>query len=360
MYVPFILFRSCCQREESAKLATLMDTPFLGFWEKPPRPSFVLAPLANITDYSFRQFMTRYRRPDVLWTEFVAADGLCHPKGRTALLRDLKFSENERPIVAQLFTGQPENMFQAAKLIKELGFDGLDINMGCPDKNVMKQGAGAACMKNPQLAVQVIQAAMEGVRADGGEPIPVSVKTRLGYTRDDVETWLPYILETKPAVITLHLRTKKEMSLVPAHWDRMARAVEIARGSGTLMIGNGDVRSLAEARQKCAETGCDGVMLGRAIFGNPWLFDETKVTATVRERLEALIVLTEIFEATWQGTKNFELLKKHFQAYVTGFPGARELRHELMLVHEGALVKTRIEDFLAAHTDLAEREILLG
>ena len=140
------------------------DRPFLGFWDRLPRPFFVLAPLANITDYSFSQFMTRYKKPDVLWTEFVAADGLWHPKGREALIRDLRFDDNERPIVAQLFTGHPENMFEAAKLVKHLGFDGVDINMGCPDKNVMKQGAGAACMKNPELAQQVIRAAMEGVR----------------------------------------------------------------------------------------------------------------------------------------------------------------------------------------------------
>ncbi len=329
------------------------DKPFLGFWDRLPRPFFVLAPLANITDYSFRQFMTRYKKPDVLWTEFVAADGLCHPKGREALIRDLKFEVNERPVVAQLFTGHPENMFEAAKLVKELGFDGLDINMGCPDKNVMKQGAGAACMKDPELAQRVIRAAMEGVRADGQAPIPVSVKTRLGFNQDTLEEWLPKILETKPAAITLHLRTKKEMSLVPAHWDRMARAVEIARGSGTLILGNGDVKTVAEGREKCVETGCDGVMIGRGVFGNPWLFDEAKTFVTVRERLEAILVLTEIFTNTWGETKSFELLKKHFQAYIVGFPGARELRAELMLTHDGAAVKSVIERFLTTQAERA-------
>lgn len=327
-----------------------METPFLGFWEKLPRPFFVLAPLANITDYSFRQFMTRYQKPDVLWTEFVAADGLVHPKGREALIRDLRFNDNERPIVAQLFTSRPENMFEAAKLVKELGFDGIDINMGCPDKNVMKQGAGAACMKDPELAQKVILAAMAGARADGKEPIPISVKTRLGFNQDDLEMWLPKILETKPAAITFHLRTKKEMSLVPAHWERMTRAVEIARGSGTLILGNGDVKTVAEGRQKCAETGCDGIMIGRGVFGNPWVFDETKTSVTVRERLEAVLLLTEIFVSTWGETKNFELLKKHFQAYIVGFPGARELRAALMLSHDGVAVRTVIEQFLALDT----------
>lgn len=338
-----------------------METPHLGFWEKLPRPFFVLAPLANITDFSFRQFMTRYRKPDVLWTEFVAADGLVHPKGREALIRDLKFDENERPIVAQLFTAHPENMFEAAKLVKELGFDGIDINMGCPDKNVMKQGAGAACMKDPELAQKIIRAAMEGVRADGENPIPVSVKTRLGFNQDALEEWLPKILETKPAAITLHLRTKKEMSLVPAHWERMAHAVAIKNSISpeTLILGNGDVKTVAEGRQKCVETGCDGVMIGRGVFGNPWLFDESKTSVTVRERLEAILVLTDLFVSTWSDTKSFELLKKHFQAYVVGFPGARELRAELMLAHDGGAVRLVTERFLMERPELGELEISL-
>lgn len=333
------------------------DTPYLGFWDRLPRPFFVLAPLANITDHSFRQFMTRYQKPDVLWTEFVAADGLCHPKGREALIRDLRFDENERPIVAQLFTSHPENMFEAAKLVKALGFDGIDINMGCPDKNVMKQGAGAACMKDPELAQAVIRAAMDGVRADGTAPLPVSVKTRLGFNRDELEVWLPKVFETKPAVVTLHLRTKKELSLVPAHWERMRAAVTVrdAVSPKTLLIGNGDVKSVTLAREKCTETGCDGVMIGRGVFGNPWVFDESKTSVTVRERLEAILVLTELFTATWGETKSFELLKKHFQAYIVGFPGARELRGELMLLHDGEQVQKCIRGYLEQHPERAER-----
>lgn len=321
--------------------------PFLGFWKGLKQPFFVLAPLANITDYAFRQFIVKHRKPDVLWTEFVAADGLCHSKGRQALLRDLKFSENERPIVAQLFTSHPEKMWGAARIVKELGFDGLDINMGCPDKNVMKQGAGADCMKDGERAQKIIEAAMEGVRADGKEPIPVSVKTRLGFNKDEIEIWLPKVLATKPAALTLHLRTKKEMSLVPAHWERMPQAVALRDewSPETLILGNGDVKSVTEARKKCEETGCDGVMLGRAVFGNPWLFDESKASVTVHERLEAMLELAELFEATWGNTKSFELLKKHFQAYIVGFPGARELRNELMQTHAALEVRKVIETF---------------
>lgn len=330
-----------------------MQKPFLGFWEKLEKPFFVLAPLANVTDAAFRQFIVKYKKPDVLWTEFVAADGLCHPKGRLALARDLRYEENERPIVAQLFTGNPDHMYRAARMVAELRFDGLDINMGCPDKTIMKQQAGAACMRDPKNAQEVIRAAISGVEGK----IPVSVKTRLGDTKDELETWLPALLDTQTAAVTLHARTRKEMSAVPAHWERVARAVEIAKGSGTLIVGNGDVKSLAEARERVSETGCDGVMLGRGIFGNPWLFDEEKKEATVRERLEAALDLTRLFLDTWKGTKSFEILKKHYQAYVAGFPGAKELRVEMMNAHDFEAVEQAIRGYLSRES--GEEKIVL-
>lgn len=331
--------------------------PFLGFWGQLKKPIFVLAPLANVTDAVFRAHIVKHSKPAVIWTEFVAADGLCHPKGREALMRDLKYSEAERPIVAQIFTAYPENMYETAKLVKELGFDGLDINMGCPVKNIGKQGAGAVCIKNPELAQTIVRAALEGVRADGKEPIPVSVKTRIGFNEDELETWLPALLEVKPAVITLHLRTKKEMSKVPAHWERMARAVEIARGSGTLILGNGDVRDMVDAEQKVAETGADGVMFGRAIFGNPWLFDRGK-QVTVRERIESAVAHTKLFEETWGSTKSFELMKKHYQAYINHFPLAKELRIELMNCHEASEVAGITATFLQEHPDIADEIVV--
>ncbi|MDP2837651.1 MAG: tRNA-dihydrouridine synthase [Candidatus Moranbacteria bacterium] len=327
--------------------------PFLGFWGQLKKPFFVLAPLANVTDAVFRKHIIRYSKPAVLWTEFVSADGLCHPKGRAALIRDLRYSEEERPIVAQLFTAHPENMREAAKLVTELGFDGIDINMGCPDKNVMRQGAGAACMKDPELAQQLIFAAREGSLAAGKE-LPISVKTRLGFNEDTLEEWLPKLLEAQPAVITLHARTKKDMSKVPARWERVQRAVEIAAGSGTLIFGNGDVQDITDAEQKVRETGVDGVMLGRAIFGNPWLFDKNN-QVTVREKLLAAVEHTKLFEETWQDTKSFELMKKHYQAYINHFPKAKELRVELMSCHSAREVEKIIERFLGDHADLAKK-----
>lgn len=345
-----------------------------GFWNNLPKPFFVLAPLANVTDASFRQFIVSFYRerkisnkksrftrppalagggPDVLWTEFVSADGLCHPVGRKALLEDLVFQENERPIVAQLFTAYPEKMREAARLVAELGFDGVDINMGCPDKNVMKQGAGASCMRDPDNALALIQAAKEGVR-DAGKDIPVSVKTRLGFNEDALEEWLPKLLSVEPAAITLHARTKKDMSQVPARWERVKRAVEIRDElqSKTLIIGNGDVIDMADARNKVAETGCDGVMFGRAVFGNPWLFDEQKETTTVAEKLDAALVHTEMYLDHWQGKKSFELMKKFYRAYINNFPLAKELRAEMMMAKSLEEVQVVVEKFKSVHPEV--------
>jgi tRNA-dihydrouridine synthase len=223
----------------------------------------VLAPLADVTDAAFRRVIAKYGKPDVLWTEFVSADGLCHPQGRGRLLNDLIYTESERPIVAQLFSSRPDKMREAAALVRELGFDGLDINMGCPDKTVEKQGAGAALIKTPSLALEVIAAAKEGA---GG--LPVSVKTRVGYKRDELDTWLPKLLSVEPAVITIHARTREEMSKVPARWEAVQRAVAMrnAAGSQALIFGNGDVASVAHARQLAAETGADEIHVPTAVI----------------------------------------------------------------------------------------------
>lgn len=332
-----------------------MEKPFLGFWEKLEKPFFVLAPLADVTDAVFRKHIIKHSKPDILWTEFVSADGLCHPKGREVLIRDLKFSEEERPIIAQLFTSRPKNMFEAAKLCAELGFDGIDINMGCPVDTIIKQGAGSACIKDPELAKQLIISAREGTMAASKE-LPISVKTRLGFNEDTLEEWLPALLEAKPAAIIIHARTKKEMSKVPARWDRVKRAVEIAAGSGTFILGNGDVKDLADAEEKVRETGVDGVMFGRAIFGNPWLFDKDK-KVTVEEKITAALEHTKLFEETWGRTKNFELMKKHYQAYINHFPLAKELRVELMNCHTAEEMEKVMKRFLLDHADIAKQFI---
>lgn len=312
----------------------------MNFWQTLQTPILVLAPLADVTDAAFRRMIAKYSAheradgtvggPDVFWTEFVSADGLVRADeaGKRKLMADLMYTEAERPIVAQLFSATPEYMEAAARLVAELGFDGVDINMGCPDRSVEKQGCGAAMIKNPENARAIIRAAKRGAAG-----LPVSVKTRLGYNADQLEEWLPELLAEEPAVVTVHARTRKEMSKVPARWERVARAVEIRdeRGSDALIFGNGDVLSIEDARAKAAATRADGVMLGRAIFGNPWLFHPEKDLSNVslEERFAALIEHTRLFEELLPH-KNFAIMKKHYKAYVNGFDGAKELRVELM------------------------------
>ncbi|MES2059684.1 MAG: tRNA-dihydrouridine synthase [Patescibacteria group bacterium] len=336
------------------------------FWTKLKKPFFVLAPMADVTDAAFRRLIAKYGKPDVTWTEFVSADGLARApeEGKKKLLKDLEYSESERPIVAQLFSSNSENMEKAAKLCADLGFDGIDINMGCPDKTVEKQGCGAAMIKNPERAREVIMAAKRGA-----PNLPISVKTRLGYNKDELETWLPFLLSCDLAAITIHARTRKEMSKVPARWDRIKRAVEIRdeyfsknpEGSllgKTLIIGNGDALDLEDAKQKAEESGADGVMLGRAIFGNPFLFfalnnsphpdpllhKEREVG--IQMRLEVMLEHTKLFEELLMPPKNFAIMKKHYKAYVKDFDGAGDLRTKLMNAENAAEVENIVKDFL--------------
>ncbi len=365
----------------------------MSFWDTLPRPFFVLAPLANVTDAAFRRLIAKYSKvprpgwrggPDVLWTEFVSADGLvlATPEGKAKLMRDLIYTEAERPIVAQFFTSNPEHMEKAAALAQELGFDGIDINMGCPDSSVEKQGAGAKLILNPERACELVRAAKRGAPR-----LPVSVKTRLGYNKDILDEWLPKILSAEPAAVTIHARTRKEMSAVPARWERVKRAVEIRNelGSKTLILGNGDAKDLEDAREKVLESGADGAMLGRAIFGTPWLFAKEEYfeenglaerseeirgpfrknippslepptqslrrssapQPTVSEVLRIAVEHAKLFEKLLGDIKNFAIMKKHFKAYCEGFPGAKELRIKLMETNSAAEVEEIIEAFLA-------------
>lgn len=313
------------------------------FWTKLPKPFFVLAPMAEVTDAAFRQVIAKYGKPDVFYTEFVSADGL-NSRGRDKLMIDLKFSRREKPIVAQLFGHNPETIKSAAQLCKKLGFSGIDLNMGCPEKNICHSGHGAAMMKTPQLAREVIRAAIEGA---GG--LPVSVKTRLGYyKKEEIETFLPEILKENVAAVVIHARTKKEMSKVPADWSYIKRAVEIRneQGSQTLIIGNGDVMNLDEAKTRVAETGCDGVMIGRGIFGDPWLFNHKikKENIPLKKQFKVMLEHTKLFEKYLLKDKKFDIMKKHFKAYVSGFDGAKELRMKLMEAENSKEIKKILKE----------------
>ena len=304
----------------------------LTFWDTLPKPFFVQAPMEDVTDAAFRALIARYSSQDiprVMFTEFTSADGLvlAPEEGKEKLLKKLLYSETERPIVAQLFTAVPERMEQAARLVADLGFDGIDINMGCPDRAVEKSGCGAALIKNPVLARELIRAAKKS-------GLPVSVKTRIGYNTDQLDSWLPELLVEEPAAVTIHARTRKEMSDVPARWDTVARAVALrdSLGSKTLILGNGDVKDIGDARAKAAETKCDGVMLGRAIYGNPWLFSHSQEyeNVTREQKIQALFEHLTLFEELLGTTTNYATMKKHFKAYISGWEGAKELRVRLM------------------------------
>lgn len=320
------------------------------FWQKLNKPFFVLAPMADVTDAAFRQIIAKYSRhgeegggPDVFWTEFVAADGLMS-RGREILRHDLRFGENEHPIVAQLFGSHPDKMEGAAALCAELGFDGIDINMGCPDKSIEKQLCGAAMIKNPEIAVEIIRAAKRGA-----PNLPISVKTRIGYNKNEIDTWVPMLLKENIAALTMHCRTRKEMSKVPARWEHVKEVVDIrnAMGVETLILGNGDVKNIDDAKQKVAETGCDGVMLGRAIFGNPWLFDQNKKEVSTEEKLRVLVEHTKLYEEYLGGIKSFSIMKKHYKAYVNGFEGALELREKLMQCENASQVAAIVQEYFS-------------
>lgn len=305
------------------------------FWSSLQKPFFALAPMADVTDPAYRRLIEEQGKADVTWTEFVSADGLYHtreraklPDNENPLMRDLLYTEGEHPIVAQLFSSKPEMMAYAAKLCAELGFDGIDINMGCPDKTIEKQGCGAGMIKNPALAKEIILAAKTA-------GLPVSVKTRIGYNEESLDTWLPALLEENLAALTVHLRTRKEMSLVAAHWDLMPRILEIRNriAPDTLILGNGDVADLKDAKEKAERWGCDGVMLGRAIFGNPWAFAGRQAKDVLpEERMQGLRTLALYYDELVP-SKPFHILKKHFKAFITGWPGAADLRARLMETH---------------------------
>lgn len=333
--------------------------PVRGFWQKiideklsKGETISVVAPMADVTDIAFRTMIAKYSKPygpDVMWTEFVSANGLCSP-GREVLKRDLEYTEIERPIVAQLFTADPDKMREAAKLCRELGFDGIDLNMGCPDKSIEKQGSGSGHIKDWRVAQKVIRAAQEGA----GD-IPVSVKTRIGYNKVELQEWLPKILECNIPVLTVHLRTRKEMSKVDAHWELMPEVVKLVRDmtgpleeGGTIILGNGDITSVKEGKVKAKESGANGAMIGRGIFGTPWFFNEEAFEKgkSVEERLAMLVEHTKLFEEKLCDIKNFAIMKKHYKAYVHDFDGAKELRTELMECASAEEVEEKINQFL--------------
>ncbi len=302
----------------------------MNFWTKLKKPIFILAPMEQVTDTVFREIVTSVGKPDVFFTEFVPVDALLSPKAQQKMLLDFYYTPQQRPLVAQIYGVDPEKFYKSAQLIAKLGFDGIDINMGCPVKNTIKQGSCSALIKNPLLAKEIIMATIKG-----SGNLPVSVKTRIGFGKNVIEEWVEALLSTPISALTIHLRTAQEMSRVPAHWEEIKKAVGIRKRlkSKTLIIGNGDVKSLSEAQEKVKLYGIDGVMIGRGIFGNIYLFNKAKcdIDITPQEKIALLVKHIELFDKTWHDSKNFEIMKKFVKCYVNNFEGSAAMREGLML-----------------------------
>lgn len=366
-----------------------------GFWHLLPQPIIGLAPMDGVTDAPFRLTVARQGPPDVTFTEFTNVVDLC--RGPEHALASLLYSDCERPVVAQLFGKDPDLFYQAAHLVCHLGFDGLDINMGCPSRNVAASGSGAALIRTPDLAHALMRAARQGIRdwaagqalsAAGvksarvelirsmnlnrsgcADPprriIPVSVKTRLGYDRVVVERWIAHLLEETPAAITVHGRTLAQMYRGEADWDAIDRAARLARQTRTLLLGNGDVRSLDDVARKVRGTAVHGILVGRGALGEPWFFRSKAIararcsaasgdpglglsdsTATVAERFAVMLEHARQYEVLL-GVARFPRIRKHLGWYCKGFPGAAMLRARMVRARTSDEVAAILADYRA-------------
>lgn len=293
------------------------------------KPFFVLAPMDDVTDTAFRQVIAGCARPDLFITEFVNVDGLQSP-GRPKLLPKLQFIAKEQPIFAQLWGKQPQNYLKTASELVKMGFCGIDINMGCPDKAVVKNGCGSALINNRELAAEIITATKKGANGK----VPVSVKIRTGFSVVDF-TWPEFILKQGVDMLTVHGRTTKEMSKVPARWEDIAKVREMRDkiAPNTLIVGNGDVLSRAQGEELAKKYQLDGVMIGRGVLANPYIFAKTDKWATLTPKEKAKLYEKHIllFEKTWpNGERSIQTLKKFAKVYLSDFDGAQDVRAELV------------------------------
>ena len=357
----------------------------------------------GVTDATYRFITARHGHPDVTFTEFVAVERLV--RGYDLDLSELRYSELERPVIAQVFGSDPEGFYRAAHVVGELGFDGMDINMGCPAKSIARRGAGAGLIRTPDLARFILRRTQEGIKhwAEGqglreaGLPdpvitsvrrarkiwfdetetgasfaprkvIPVSVKTRLGYDRIVIHEWIPQLLSEKPAAISLHGRTLTQRYRGAADWEAIRKAGEIVRGSGTLLLGNGDVRSAEEVVQRVRETQVHGVLLGRATLGNPWIFlardairravwtggaPPSDPLVTVPQRLSLALEHSRIYD-TMRGSRSYRSIRKFLTAYLRGFPDAAAVRNQVGQCNTLTEVESILEPMIESGTRRVE------
>ncbi len=298
---------------------------------KPPKPFFVLAPMDDVTDTVFRQIVASCAKPDMFFTEFVNVDGLQSP-GREKLLHKLKLEKTGGPVIAQLWGLKPENYYKTTKELIKVGYAGVDINMGCPVKTVIKNGACAALINNKSLAEEIVKATQEAA----GPHFPVSVKTRVGFTTVDL-SWPEYLLQYKLNMLTIHGRTAKQMSKVPADWDLIGKVREMrdSLSPGTMVVGNGDVMNRAQGLKLAKKYKLDGIMVGRGIFHDPFIFAEKSPwnDYSKNQKIKLFKKHIELFDATWRKSeRKLVTLNKFCKIYINGFDGASELRQKCMEV----------------------------
>lgn len=305
-------------------------------WQK-GRPVLGLSPMDGVTDAAFRYMVGKYGSPDVMFTEFVSVDALHYAKGerRERLLKTFIYDPSQRPVVAQVFGKTPEFFAEAAELIEQLGFDGVDINMGCPAHKVEENGSGAGLIRKPDLAQQIIRA------TKAATTLPVSVKTRIGVDQIVAKEWMATLMEVSPVNISLHGRTLKQMYTGSADWEVIGEAASVVHKLGGHILGNGDVKTRAEAIEKCQTYGVDGVLIGRAAEGNPAVFRGIEEPGE-DQRLAWALEHAHKHEEVW-GEGNFLPVRKHLAWYCHGFPGAVELRMKLMQTNSAKEVREIIE-----------------
>ena len=367
----------------------------MSFWHDIPKPIIGLSPMDGVTDASFRWIAARHGGPDITVTEFTNVDAAVHAPH--TLIRDFTYSEIERPVIAQIYGNKPELFYKAAHVVCELGFDGVDINMGCPAKNVAASGSGAALIRTPELAREIIQQTKQGIddwvsgqtldnlglrqklretvktsnqQRSGWETpplrqaIPLSVKTRIGYDKIVIDDWIANLLEEKPVAISIHGRTLKQGYKGDADWDAISQAVELAKATQTLILGNGDLRDMGDIYRRVRQCGVDGVLLGRAAEGNPWIFKAkaqlkqalrdcvpppvTRESIGLAERFKVIIEHAHHFE-TYVQERNFVGMRKHLIWYCRDFRGAAELRTKMVRVNGTADVIQCLREYETWH-----------
>lgn len=318
------------------------------FWRELPRPFFILAPMEDVTDIVFRHVVSEAARPDVFLTEFTNTESFCHPEGIHSVRGRLTFSEDEQPMVAHIWGDKPEHFHEMSIGMAEMGFKGIDLNMGCPVANVASKGKGSGLILRPETAAEIIQASKAG-------GLPVSVKTRLGYYDiDEWKDWLKHVFEQDIANLSIHLRTRKEMSKVDAHWELIA-AIKQMRDDiapDTLLTINGDIPDRKTGLELAEKYGIDGVMIGRGIFHNPYAFEKEPREHTSKELLGLLRLHLSLFDKySKEESRLFKPLRRFFKIYVRGIRGASELRHQLMQTNTTDEARALLDDFEARMDD---------